>query len=284
MNDTNEGNTTKQYLDAILIPSGVLVDTSIHQPAKTCTSSHKCIFGMTKSIMDEISTGLLAGNSSSEALTCDINAIDALGHFMNVRKTHYVDFPDIFIDTNNSFCGFTTCEGLDGTVTGNIYPLSSIQNPIPFSCKIIVFNKTTPTSDFKIYFADKIADINYKSTEERYGMDGLNCYSGKVDVSDWGEGLFSNMKTKVTHNIFGTFNLYTTSLIITKVTKTNPETPTIEGGQAQFEQGLRGVANNMGNFLMFMMFGFFTNPIGFFMAYFIVFIVLIFLWLSFRGR
>lgn len=271
-NDGNVGAIYEQYLDAIL-----------GQTAKTCTKNNPCHLKYNTNLITEFYEGLISDTGQDRPLICDLNAVDEESNFTNKTATAYVDFPDIKIDTNRSFCSFTTPADM---VFGSTYKYTlSRAGNIPLSCMIIVTWQEDPIIDFRIYFQGDATDLNYVYSWTAAGTESHNYYTGIVDVSNWGIGLFTNLTTKIEHNTYGSADLWTSALIIESIAiETKGQEAIGRWSKTEFASALKGMGTGFGTFVIYMFINFFTNPIAFFIIVFFPFVIIAFLWLTFFGR
>lgn len=265
-----------------------LLDEELGKPAKTCTQNNPCSINYVVNLIDALYDGNITSSGDNIPLFVDVNVIDANKNFTNQITTCFIDTPSQLIDENRSVCGFTTPSNL--TLGGGgeygipIYSyLISMASSIPFSCLIYVKYQSNPVVNAKIYFQNQTLDINYShSVLGEHGVESKNYYKGKVDLSDWGIGQFSGLKTKVVHPDYGTAMIQTSRISLEG--RQAPNVPTPDSTKEEFRSSLLNLGENVSGFLMFMVFGFGNNPVGFFLTYFIIFVILIFLFVSLRGR
>ncbi len=249
--------------------------------AKSCTQQNPCHVTIQWNLLSATTLDNVTVRGDNVLIFCDLNVGDNASNYTNQTATTYADIPEIAVDTNNSFCAFTTPEQM---VYGSSYKyLPSESDNIPFSCRIVVNQTNEPIRDFRIFFKGAVTDINYSYTKAISLKKGWNYYTGTVDVSNWGTGIFENLKTQVEHSDYGTAYLWTSTLIIEGDFQTGTHEPeNIEKWDKQdFSSALKNVGLSFGNFMLFIFFGFFTNPIPFFVTFFFMFLVFIFLYVSF---
>ncbi len=274
-NDSNAGHVYNQYLDEFI---------RAYNPSKpnvsACVKNSPCWFEYVAPLMSKFLDGNITGGYTP--IFCDINVVDGQGHFTFLTSSTYITVPSTLIDGTESFCAYS---GISNMVKGKTDTHSFANSAsLPFSCKIIVWNKTTATKDFSIYFENDISNLTFANFETESISAVANYYTGTVDVSLWGAGNFEGFGTMVSHSIYGNMIIAVNPL---ELKGSQPQITPESAGNLKgndFGQALIGLGNSAWGIATFILFGFMTNPVGWFLTNFVFVIIIIFVYSMIRGK